>query len=62
MKKLQVSNVKYKGIVGNLVCPLAVTAVMGLANNNVAPTSWGCSGNSDISAGLTAACEAVVPY
>ena len=62
MKKLQVRKVSYKGIVGNLVCPLAVASVQGLLNNNVAPAAWGCTGNSDVSAGLTAACEAIVPY
>lgn len=51
---------KFKGIVGNIVCPLATDAVISLISAGV-PSSWGCKGSSDIAAALAAACIAAVP-
>lgn len=47
-----------KGPIGDLVCPIAVTAVLGLVAGKV-PASWGCSGASTSNLGtiLTNACE-----
>lgn len=52
-----------KGPVGNVVCPIAVEAAIGLGASKV-PASWGCSANtsmSGLSAVLITACEQVVP-
>jgi hypothetical protein len=51
---------KYKGIVGSIVCPLATDGIISLIGAGV-PSSWGCKGNSDIAAAISAACVAVVP-
>lgn len=50
----------YKGIVGNIVCPLATDAIISLIGS-AAPASWGCTGNASVSAAIAAACVAVVP-
>lgn len=52
---------KYKGIVGNIVCPLATDAIISLIGSKV-PSTWGCTGNADVAAALSAACISVVPY
>lgn len=50
-----------KGPIGDIVCPIAVTAVLGLVSDKV-PSSWGCSATSTSSLGtlLTTACESNV--
>lgn len=47
-----------KGPIGDIVCPIAVTAVLGLVSDKV-PASWGCSATSTSTLGtlLTTACE-----
>lgn len=52
---------KFKGIVGSIVCPLAVDGIISLINA-APPASWGCKGNADIGTALSAACISVVPY
>lgn len=57
------SKVSVKGAVGNIVCPLAVSTILGFLSNSV-PSSWGCSASTDagsLSTALTTACEAIVP-
>jgi len=51
-----------KGVVGDLVCPLAVNTAMGLINTKI-PAAWGCkvTSGSNIGSVLSAACIAVVP-
>lgn len=51
---------KYKGIVGNIVCPLATDAVLSLIGSKT-PASWGCSGSASVAAAISAACIAAVP-
>jgi hypothetical protein len=53
---------KFKGPIGNVACPLAVSAAMNLLNKAV-PSSWGCMiNNTDgLSQTLTSACEVAVP-
>ncbi len=56
------SKQKFKGIVGGLVCPLAIDAVLGLVVSKV-PASWGCSPSASttgLATALGAACVAVV--
>lgn len=50
-----------KGPIGDIVCPIAVTAVLGLVSDKV-PSSWGCSATSTSTLGtlLTTACESNV--
>lgn len=51
------------GIVGSLVCPLAINTIVGFATAQI-PTAWGCTASasaSDIVAALTTACVAAVP-
>jgi hypothetical protein len=53
-----------KGMVGDIVCPLAVNAAMGIGEGKI-PASWGCSPASSaplssLQSVLTAACAAVV--
>jgi len=52
-----------KGIVGGIVCPLAVDAALGLLVAKV-PAAWGCSTQSatGLGAALSAACAGVVPF
>lgn len=52
-----------KGIVGGIVCPLAVDAALGLLVSTV-PPAWGCSSQSAsaLGAALSAACAGVVPF
>lgn len=55
---------KLKGVVGNIVCPIAVSAVMGAAGKAV-PTAWACAPGTDgnaLSAALTTTCTALVTY
>ena len=54
---------KPQGVVGSIVCPLAVNAVFGLASSKI-PASWGCSPTAQVatlSSVLSAACIAAVP-
>lgn len=55
-----VASGKDKGLVGSIVCPLAVDAVMTLIGTKV-PATWGCTGSSSVSAAISLACTAVVP-
>lgn len=51
-----------KGVVGGIICPLAVQAVMGAVGSKI-PATWGCSAGSSASAdALTVACNSAVPY
>lgn len=52
-----------KGIVGSIVCPLAVDAALGLLTSKIPPT-WDCSSQSAgaLGAALSAACVGVVPF
>lgn len=60
--QLKSSGIVVKGVVGNIVCPLAVSAVSGLISSKI-PATWGCTvaSGSSIATVLTTACEAVVP-
>jgi hypothetical protein len=52
-----------QGPVGDLVCPLAVGAAIGLLSNKV-PASWGCApgaSTAGLATTLTSLCEAAVP-
>lgn len=54
---------KPMGIVGTIVCPIAINTIIGYATAQI-PTTWGCSASvsaSTVGAALTAACEAAVP-
>lgn len=57
------NGVKVQGVVGNIVCPLAVGAAMSLIGISI-PPAWGCDPKSSLS-GLatvvTAACVAAMP-
>ncbi len=58
------ASAKPKGVVGNLVCPLAVDAAMGLVTNKI-PVAWGCDPHATVatlSATLIAACNKVVSF
>ncbi len=55
-----------KGLVGNIVCPVATAAALGFLSNSI-PESCGCELTADVNASavaaaLTAACVAAVPY
>lgn len=52
-----------KGIIGSVICPLAINTLVGLATPSI-PASWGCSASASSSTllqALTVACVAVVP-
>jgi len=54
---------KPKGVLGNVVCPLATDAVLGLAVSKI-PPAWGCTGGASadqLKALIVAACEKAVP-
>lgn len=53
---------KMQGIIGDIVCPLAVEAVMGTLSTAV-PSAWGCSSltTTSLNGVLAQACSAVVP-
>lgn len=51
-----------KGVIGDIVCPLAVQSVMGLVGTKV-PVGWKCTpaaGTSGLNAALVATCSKVV--
>lgn len=52
-----------KGVIGTLICPLAVDAALGLLSAKIPPT-WGCATQNAgaLGAALTAACSNVVPF
>lgn len=54
-----------KGIIGNIACPMAISAAMGYLTATI-PAAWGCSASATTSAAaiataLTTACETAVP-
>jgi hypothetical protein len=54
---------KPQGLVGNIACPIAVSAAMGFLSN-IVPSSWGCSTSASASAldtTLVTLCETAVP-
>lgn len=56
--------IKPQGVVGNLACPVAVSAALGYLTNAV-PSSWGCSSGTTMSAVSTAviaACQSAIPF
>ncbi len=56
------AKMKAMGPVGNLVCPLAIDAALGLVTSKI-PTAWGCSPSATVdglSQLLTSACEKAV--
>jgi hypothetical protein len=57
--KLKQGN-KFKGIVGDIVCPLATDAIMSIIGTAV-PSAWGCTGSASVSSSISAACIAAVP-
>jgi len=62
-KQASLKSDRPKGVIGDLACPVAVSAAMGFLSNQV-PTTWGCSVGataSALSAALVAACEAAIP-
>lgn len=55
---------KFKGVVGNLACPLAVEAVLGMLASKI-PAGWGCAPGSNpagLGDTLTAACQKAVTF
>lgn len=55
--------VKTQGVIGNLICPIAVSTVVGYMTSQI-PVAWGCTVTTQASAvvaSLTTACETVVP-
>lgn len=58
------AKLKPMGAIGDVACPLAVSAAIGFLSNSV-PKSWGCTGPNATIQGLldaaTAACKAAVP-
>lgn len=51
-----------KGVIGNIVCPMAVQSAMGIVGTKI-PPGWGCSpsaGTSDLNAALVATCSKVI--
>ncbi len=56
-------SVQMKGLIANLICPLASSAVVGFATQAV-PAGWGCTVSTaadQVKGALTAACE-LIPY
>ncbi len=52
-----------QGVVGNLVCPIAVSTAIGFMTSAI-PTEWGCTVSADaggVNTTLTQICEAAVP-
>mgnify|MGYP001610854352 CR=1 FL=1 len=51
------------GVVGNIVCPIAVSTAIGFMTSAI-PTAWGCTVTQEagaVSAVLTSICESSVP-
>jgi predicted phage tail protein len=52
-----------KGVIGNIVCPVAVSTAIGFMTSAI-PAEWGCTVSADaggVGATLTSICEAAVP-
>lgn len=59
--KASKSLIKTEGVIASLVCPIAVSTVMGFMTSQV-PATWGCTNAADagvVSVALTAACTAL---
>lgn len=59
--KMSKDAIHTEGVIATLVCPIAVSTVMGFMTSQV-PPAWGCSVSGDagvVSAALTAACSAL---
>lgn len=59
---IKVMQAKPQGVVGNIVCPLGVSAVMSLVTGAI-PAAWGCAPGASVgtlSVVLTAACTSAV--
>jgi hypothetical protein len=63
MKAAKAGVMKPDGVIGNLACPIAISAALGFLSNSV-PSAWGCSQSasaSTLATTLTSLCEAAIP-
>lgn len=54
---------KPMGVVGNILCPVAASTVVGFLTSTI-PTTWGCTATTSagaVQSALIAVCEAAVP-